>query len=363
MDLKQIIQNFNDGDWGDISPIFNRKIETFLNFLKGKNLLDKIDINQIPDRPEDEFPKMEFLDSLGLLDNLEYSSVPDEHSNKFLLYKLEKNPSETLNFICDKLLTGVELKGEGYYLKLKDREELSSFFKDYNRDTSPRDVVINIFNEDGWDPYWDTTNDVYGDVIEILNAKNLDSLKSYILKEIGDKELSIEDYDTEFFDTISNEDGYFTITSENVNELIRDEESMNNLFDTDLQDLKQELYSIQNNSYNAAYETEIYRSAMSKLETLFIGNIIDEVSKTEFHTHYSQYIQIRDFYNDIHKFLSTYEGSGFNEDNLDYHGSYTGIITHLMDEDQMEYLDFRIPDYPDGSVVDEYINDTFNDYI
>ena len=62
MDLKQIIQNFNDGDWGDISPIFNRKIETFLNFLKGKNLLDKIDINQIP---EDEFPKMEFLDSLG----------------------------------------------------------------------------------------------------------------------------------------------------------------------------------------------------------------------------------------------------------------------------------------------------------
>ena len=85
MDLKQIIQNFNDGDWGDISPIFNRKIETFLNFLKGKNLLDKIDINQIPDRPEDEFPKMEFLDSLGLLDNLEYSSVPDEHSNKFLL--------------------------------------------------------------------------------------------------------------------------------------------------------------------------------------------------------------------------------------------------------------------------------------
>ena len=326
MDLKQIIQNFNDGDWGDISPIFNRKIETFLNFLKGKNLLDKIDINQIP---EDEFPKMEFLDSLGLLDNLEYSSVPDEHSNKFLLYKLEKNPSETLNFICDKLLTDVELKGEGYYLKLKDREELSSFFKDYNRDTSPRDVVINIFNEDGWDPYWDTTNDVYGDVIEILNAKNLDSLKSYILKEIGDKELSIEDYDTEFFDTISNE----------------------------------ELYSIQNNSYNAAYENEIYRSAMSELETLFIGNIIDDQSVKNGITHYTDYIQIRDFYNDVHKFLSTYEGSGFNEDNLDYHGSYTGIITHLMDEDQMEYLDFRIPDYPDGSVVDEYINDTFNDYI
>jgi len=360
MDLKQIIQNFNDGDWEDVSPIFNRNITTFFKFLKGKNLLDRIDINQIP---ENEFPEMEFLDSLGLLDNLEYSSVPDEHSNKFLLYKLEKNPSETLNFICDKLLTDVELRGEGYYLKLKDREELSIFFKDYSRDTSPRDVVINIFNEDGWDPYWNTTDNVYRDVIEVLNAKNLDSLKSYILKEIGDIELSIEDYDTEFFDDISNEDGYFTITSENVNELIRDEESMKSFFDTDLQDLKQELYSIQNNSYNAAYENEIYRSAMSELEILFIGNIIDDKSVKNGITHYTDYIQIRDFYNDVHKFLSTYEGSGFNEDNLDYHGSYTGIITHLMDEDQMEYLDFRIPDYPDGSVVDEYINDTFNDYI
>ena len=137
---------------------------------------------------------MEFLDSLGLLDNLEYSSVPDEHSNKFLLYKLEKNPSETINFICDKLLTDVELKGEGYYLKLKDREELSSFFKDYNRNTSPRDVVINIFNEDGWDPYWDTTNDVYGDVIEILMQKIEIVLNPIYLKRLVIKNYQLKNF-------------------------------------------------------------------------------------------------------------------------------------------------------------------------
>ena len=38
MDLKQIIQNFNDGDWDDISPIFNRKTTTFLKFLKSANV-------------------------------------------------------------------------------------------------------------------------------------------------------------------------------------------------------------------------------------------------------------------------------------------------------------------------------------
>jgi hypothetical protein len=138
MDLKQIIQNFNNGDWEEVSPIFNRKITTFLKFLKGKNLLDRIDINQIP---VDKFPEMEFLDSLGLLDNLEYRSVPDEVLNKFLLYKLEKTQKETLSFICDDVLTDVELRGEDYYLFLRDREELSQFFKDYSRDTSPRDVA------------------------------------------------------------------------------------------------------------------------------------------------------------------------------------------------------------------------------
>ena len=349
MDLKRIIQNFNDGDWDDVSPIFNRKTTTFLKFLKSKNLLDRIDINQIP---EDDFPEMEFLDSLGLLDGLEYNSVPDEQSNKFLLYKLEKNPKETLKFICDNLLTDVEPRGEDYYLRLRDKEELSEFFKDYSRETSPKDVAKSILSEDLWDPYWDTTDDVYRDVIEVLNKENLVVVSHYIIERIGNQVLSTDDYDTEFFDQISNESGEFTITTENVEGLLRDEESMKLLLNDDLNDLKQELYSLHNSSYNSAYEDEIYSDVMSELERLFVGNIVEE-----------KYIQIRNFYNDVHKFLSTFEGSGYNDENLDYHGSYTGIIKQLMDEDEMEYLDFRIPDYPDHREVDKNINDMLTSYI
>ena len=349
MDLKRIIQNFNDGDWADISPIFNRKTTTFLKFLKSKNLLDRIDINQLP---EDDFPEMEFLDSLGLLDGLEYRTVPDEQSNRYLLYILEKNPSETLKFICDNLLTDVELRGEDYYLKLNDREELAEFFKDYSRETSPKDVAKAVLSEDGWDPYWDTTSDVYTDVIEVLDKENLAVISHYIIDRIGNQVLSTDDYDTQFFDKISNESGEFTITTENVGELLRDEESMKLLLNDDLSDLKQELYSLHNNSYNSAYEGEIYSDVMSELERLFVGNIIED-----------KYIQIRDFYNDVHKFLSTYKGSGYNNENLDYHGSYTSIIKQLMDEDEMEYLDFRIPDYPDHREVDKNINDMLTSYI
>ena len=349
MDLKRIIQNFNDGDWADISPIFNRKTTTFLKFLKSKNLLDRIDINQLP---EDDFPEMEFLDSLGILDGLEYRTVPDEQSNRYLLYILEKNPSETLKFICDNLLTDVELRGEDYYLRLNDREELSEFFKDYSRDTSPKDVSKAVLGEDYWEPYWDTTNDIYTDVIEVLDKENLAVISHYIIDRIGNQVLSTDDYDTQFFDKISNESGEFTITTENVGELLRDEESMKLLLNDDLSDLKQELYSLHNNSYNSAYEGEIYSDVMSELERLFVGNIIED-----------KYIQIRDFYNDVHKFLSTYKGSGYNNENLDYHGSYTSIIKQLMDEDEMEYLDFRIPDYPDHREVDKNINDMLTSYI
>ena len=361
MDLKQIIQNFNDGDWEDISPIFNRKITTFLKFLKGKNLLDRIDINQIP---EDEFPEMEFLDSLGLLDNLEWRSVPDEASNKFLLYKLEKTPKETLSFICDDLLLDVELRGEDYYLRLTDREELSQFFKDYGRSTSPRDVAKSVLGEDDvFEPYWDTTNDVYGDVIEVLNKENLEVISHYIIERIGNQVLSIDDYETEFFDNISNESGEFTITTENISELLRDEESMKLLLNDDLSDLKQELYSLHNNSYNNAYENEVYGYLMSELERLFVGNITEEQSTKNDKTYYTPYIKIRDFYNDVHRFLSSFEGSGYNEDNLDYHGSYTEMIKHLMDSEIMDYLDFSIPDYPDYREVEKNINEMLTSYI
>jgi len=239
---------------------------------------------------------------------------------------LEKNPSETLKFICDNLLTDVELRGEDYYLKLKDREELSEFFKDSRQSTSPKDVAKSILGEDSWDPYWDTTDDVYRDVIEVLDKENLSHLSQYIIEHIGNQILSIDDYDTQFFDEISNELGEFTITSENVEGLLRDEESMKLLLKNDLIDLKSELYSLHDSSYNSAYENEIYSSVMSELERLFVGNIIEEPLTRNEKTYYRPYIKIRDFYGNVKLFLSTFVGSGYNDDNLDYHGSYTEKI-------------------------------------
>ena len=67
------------------------------------------------------------------------------------------------------------------------------------------------------------------------------------------------------------------------------------LLNDDLSDLKQELYSLHNNSYNNAYENEVYGDVMSELERLFVGNITEEQSTKNDRTYYTPYIKIRDF--------------------------------------------------------------------
>jgi hypothetical protein len=365
MSIEELVDSFNDGEIEDnILPYFN-DVLTFLKYATKNGFVMDLDLDQIPGNEIEEC--LPYIDELGLISRLNYAYVNEEIKNILLLYQLEKNPEQTLKYISDNLVTDVKPMNGGYYLYVKDREELADlFYSGSRREYGAHEYAKSMLGEDMWEPFWDTTDDVYKDVIEDLNEKNISILSEYIIKNIGGQEFSLDNYNDELFSDFSEKqetEGTFQITSENVMTLIGDEKAMKEMLKGGLSDLRGELYSIHSNAYNSAYETEVYNDVMSELETLFIGNIIDDQSVKNGITHYSQYIQIRDFYNDVHKFLSTFEGSGYNEDNLDYHGSYTEMIKHLMAEDEMQYLDFRIPDYPDGSVVDEYINDTFNDYI
>jgi hypothetical protein len=48
---------------------------------------------------------------------------------------------------------------------------------------------------------------------------------------------------------------------------------------------------------------------------------------------------------------------------MEYFGSYTGVITALMSNNEYDWLTFRVPDYPDWSTTKKNINDYFGDYI
>jgi len=330
-----ILNKFNDDGWEEIEPYFG-DFTTFYNYMKRNGLSEKLNIKD----------------------------VPDEYINHLLIAQINDDAEKTLKYICDNVITDVEQRPDGYYLKLRDREELSEFFRGSSRrDYSARDAAKAVLGEDYYEPYWDTTSDVYSDVIEELDKDNLKYLGEYIVKTLEGKTFSTEEYDDEFFNDISDEQGNFTITNENVTSLIGDESAMNQMLKGDLDELKSELHSIHNNAYNSAYTDELWDDVMSELTRYFDGGILDVSTQRGEKTVWEQYIKIRDFQSDILKFLDYNKDSGYNDSTLDYFGSYTTFMEHMMDEDEIEYLDFRVPEYADFTRVRKNINEILGDYI
>jgi hypothetical protein len=372
--VKNLIESFNDGEFEDeIKPYFN-DIITFFKFINKYNLLEELDLREIP--PDDFSNELfDYLVENGIMDNLDYNSVPEDFTNNYLLHGLEYNYENTVKYITSNLLSDVEIRPDGFYLYLgNDRDELADFFCGYSRrsDSSPENVAKQIFSEEGLGNDWYFDNDTKpSDVIDDLNEKNTIHLKDAIFKEIGDVELSLEDYSSDFFESLSEEqetEGYFKIQAEDLNELIKDSEAINELCENNLSELGQELKNIYWNAYNSAYENEIYKLVYDGLDEYFEGKI-DEVPKETTKsdgkkvTTYLNYIKIRDFVGNITAFLEIQKGRSYSDSYLEYYGRYTTLMKQLIYDQDYECINFNTPDYPDWSTTQKYINEIFDDYI
>jgi hypothetical protein len=371
--VKNLIESFNDGEYEDeIKPYFNTLIN-FFKFIKKYNLLEELDLREIP--PDDFSNELfDYLVENGIMDNLDYNSVPEEFQNNYLLHGLEYNYENTVKYITSNILTDVEIRPDGFYLYLgNDRDELASFFcGSSRRDSSPENVAKLIFSDEGLGHDWYFDNDTKpSDVIDDLDEKNTIHLKDAIFKEIGNVELSLEDYSSDFFESLSEEqgtEGYFKIQAEDLNELIKDSDAINELCKNDLSELGQELKNIYWNAYNSAYENEIYELVYDGLDEYFEGKI-DEVPKETTKsdgkkvTTYLNYIKIRDFVGNISLFLENNRGQSYSDSYLDYFGSYTTLMKQLIYDQDYDCINFNTPDYPDWSTAQKYINEMFDDYI
>lgn len=366
MNSQQLIDSFNDGDYdSDIGPLFG-SVVNFLKFANKHNFINELLLENIPYKEFDE--SLEYLDTIDKTSDMDYEEVPEEFRNTLLLYQLEKDPNKTLQYICDRLVTDVYPMNGGFYLYVKDRTELADLFETYHRETSPHDVAKSVLGEDYWEPFWDTTEDVYGDVINVLNENNLKLLLEYIIGAIGNQELSTDDYDDDLFHQFSEEqgtEGKFQITKDNVMRLIKDKDAMNELLKGDLSELNSGLYSVHNNAYNNAYEHEIYNDVWDELGTFFTVGLWETktVEGYDGKKMYQEYLKIDDFPQIIYDFLSENKGRTYNESFLEYWGSLVGVITSLMDDGKYSWLNFRVPDYADWSLTKKYINEFFPDYI
>jgi len=369
MKPSDIIELFNDGEWEKISKLFNNSILTFLNFSLKKGFSNRLDIAQIPWREfEDDDNLFGFLANNGFLDDINYDNLNDDLKNYYLDWWLETNPELALQYVVKQLLDDVEIREDGYWLRLRDREELSIFFKTYSRDTSPYDLAKSLFseNDDWFDRWGNTTDNVYRDVIEDLDDSNTQILAKYIMTHIGNQDLQIEDYSSEFFHEIHEEQGggdFFKIRDEDVYYLIKDEEAMMELLNGDLEDLKSELYSVHNNAYNNAFQSECYDLVYDGLGDFFSSRIVDEEQQRGENKKWVPYIKIKNLYNDVLTFVNDNKGCSYSDCLLEYHSSYTEMMRNLFDADSYEEISFRIPEYPDWDLTTKYINEFFSEYI
>jgi hypothetical protein len=369
----ELVNVFNDGNFeSEIKPYFN-DIMTFFKFINKYGLLYELDINNIPynDISNEVF---DYLDDNGVLSNFDYDSIPEAFKNNYLIHGLEHNYEDTIKYITSELLTDVQIRPDGFYLYLgNDRDELASFFcGSSRRDVSAEDVAKQVFSEDGLGNDWYFDVDTKpSDVIDDLDEQNTIHLKDVIFKEIGNVELSLEDYDSDFFESLSQEqgtEGYFKIGPEDLNELIKDSDAINELCKKDLSELGQELQNIYWNAYNSAYENEVYELVYDGLDEYFEGKIDEvpkEITKSDGKkvTKYLNYIKIRDFVGNISLFLENNKGQSYSDSFLEYFGSYSSLMKQLIYDQDYECIDFRTPDYPDWSTTQKYINEMFRDYI
>ena len=332
MDFNDIIEKFNNGDL-EVEQYFN-DYETFFSILKKRGLMSEIDPRNATDG--------------------------EQWQNEYLIW-LYHNEKDAFNKWVLSLVDDVVYKDGVYYLDVDDRSELSKLFCDGGRNDMSRDTIERILSgESDWDRYYDTTDNVYRDVIEELNDDNLKRLSKYIVENLEGKGIEPE---TDILSEIAEEQGnpeQVYITFDNVTKVINSEETMDYLFKDELADLKSELYSIHSNSYNSAYEDEVWKSVMNELGTYFVGygEFVSRPHKYKKDTTVQNFIiPIANFESDIVGFLTDGKGYG-SSGTLEYWGSYLGMM-----EDWADCLSVHSPDYPDSSEVYKNINEMFRDYI
>lgn len=333
MDIHELIEMFNEGDTDFIKYI--NDIETFFKIVDKRGLMDELD-------PE--------------------GRLAEDYQNELLLHFYGSNKEKFWEYVL-KFLSDVEMIDGKPYIVVDTMGEFSQVFCDGRRNDLSHDTIESLLDGEydsyqyGWDSH-DLTDDVYRDVIEELTKENILELKEYILKSLEGKQVNPH---TELLEDYAQQQGhpeYVIIDQSNIDQVVDNSETMNELLDNELSDLRGELYSIYGSAYNNAYEEELYEDVWNELSTYFgKGEWISRPHTYKKDTSVEKYrAPIHNFESNVLDFLNS--GKGYSQSTLEYWGSYLGIL-----KEHFDCLSVYPSDYPDSRKVDKNINMYFSDYI
>lgn len=334
MDIDDLIEMFNDGDDSFIKNYFN-DIDTFFKVLKKRGRFEELD-------PE--------------------GRLAEEYQNELLLFYYKENNEKFWEYVL-KFLSDVEIVDGKPYIVLNSMGDFAAIFCDGRRDGLSRDTIEELLSGEydsysyGWSSS-DLTDDIYRDVIEELTKENLLYLKEYIIKTLEGEEVETH---TDLLEDYAQQQGhpeYVKVDQSNIDQIVDDSETMDELLDNELSDLKSELYSLYGSAYNNAYEEELYEDTWNELSGYFEkGEWVSRPHTYKKDTSVEIYrAPIHNFESNILDFLNN--NKGYSSGTLEYWGSYLSILNEDFD-----CLSVYPSDYPDLRKVDKNINFFFNDYI
>lgn len=271
----------------------------------------------------------------------------EEIPQAYLKILYNKNPQSTIDYVVDEFLGDVKKEGDTYYM-IMSRDDLSEFFDDRGRDATARGVAKRVLTDEPTDWYYNDSVDV-STVVEELDEGNFDNLlHKFFVEHEG------EEYDGEI------------ITQEFMKNTTKNELS-DMIYKLD-DELSSNLTSLYSTAENYAYEEEIYNLVNRELKDFFGTEkwgdyITSQIRKVDGTVVNRETFRV-DVTNLLKRIVPEYIDMHITEpDNqFEYQGSLENVIEDWFNETE-DYLDFRIPEYPDYRLLEKQINDLYSDYI
>jgi hypothetical protein len=271
----------------------------------------------------------------------------EEIPQAYLQILYNKNPQSTIDYVVDEFLTDVKKEGDKYYM-IMSRDDLSEFFDDRGRDGTARDVAKRVLSDEPSDWYNNDSVDV-STVVEELDEGNFDNLlHKFFVEHEG------EEYDGEI------------ITQEFMKNTTKNE--LSDMISKLDDELSSNLTSLYSTAENYAYEEEIYNLVNRELKDFFgtekWGDYITSQIKKIDGTIVNKETFRVDVTNLLKRIVPEYINMHVTEpDNqFEYQANLENVIQDWFNETE-DYLDFRVPEYPDYRLLEKQINDLYSDYI
>ena len=271
----------------------------------------------------------------------------EEIPQAYLKILYNKNPQSTIDYVVDEFLGDVKKEGDKYYM-IMSRDDLSEFFDDRGRNGTARDVAKRVLTDEPTDWYYNDSVDV-STVVEELDEGNFDNLlHKFFVEHEG------EEYDGEI------------ITQEFMKNTTKNELS-DMIYKLD-DELSSNLTNLYSTAENYAYEEEIYNLVNRELKDFFGTEkwgdyITSQIRKVDGTVVNRETFRV-DVTNLLKRIVLEYIDMHITEpDNqFEYQANLENVIKDWFNETE-DYLDFRVPEYPDYRLLEKQINDLYSDYI